>query len=87
MGDEYVVFTKDSGCQFRRVVNVWKGGSLFLWGLVGVFLGCLQLFLLCVAVFANEIDGVAVFNEHVVEVFVLFFFALGCVAVSFNAIV
>ena len=86
MGDEYVVFTKDSGCHFRSAVDVWKGGYLFLWGLVSVFFGCLQLFLRCVAVFANEIDGVVVFDEHVVEVFALFFFALGCVAVSFNAI-
>ena len=87
MGDEYVVFTKDSGCHFRSAVDVWEGGSLFLWGLVGVFLGSFQLFLLCVAVFANEIDGVVVFDEHVVEVFALFFFALGCVIVTFNAIV
>ena len=48
---------------------------------------CLRLFLLCVAVFANKIDGLVVFDEHVVEVFALFFFALDCAAVSFNAIV
>ena len=36
--------------------------------------------------FANEVDRVVVFDEHVVEVFALFFFAFGCVAVSFNAI-
>ena len=87
MGDEYVVFTKDSGCHFRSAVDVWKGGCLLWWGLVSVFLGCLRLFLLCAAVFANEVDRVVVFDEHVVEVFALFFFALGCVAVSFNAIV
>ena len=87
MGDEYVVFTKDMSCHFRSTLDVWKGGSLLLWGLVGVFLGCLRLFLLCVAGFANEVDRVVVFDEHVVEVFALFFSALGCVAVSFNAIV
>ena len=38
-------------------------------------------------VFANEIDRVVVFHEHVVEVLALFFFALDCVAVSFNAVV
>ena len=61
--------------------------ALFLWGLVGVLLVCLRLFLLCIAVFANEIDREVVFGEHVVEVFALFFFALDCVAVSFNVVV
>ena len=51
------MFAKDSGCHFRTAVDVWKGGSLFLRGLVDVFLVCLRLFFLCVAVFANEIVG------------------------------
>ena len=87
MGNQYVVFAKDSGRHVRNALDVWKGISLFLWGLVGVFFECFQLFLLCVAVFANEIDGVVVFHEYVVEVFAFFFFDLNCVAVSFNSIV
>ena len=62
---------------------LWMYGRValfFLRGLVGVFLVCLRLFLLCVAVFENEIDRVVVFDKHVVEVFALFFFALNCVA-------
>ena len=70
-----------------QICGVWKGSSLFLWGLVGVFLVCFWLFLLCVAVFASEIDGVVVFDEHVVEVFTPFFVDLNCVAVRFNAII
>ena len=57
MGDEYVMFAKDSGCYFRNAVDVWNGSPLLLWGLVRVFFVCFRWFLLCVAVFADENDG------------------------------
>ena len=63
--------------KIRAVISevLWMYGrvGILLWGLIGVLLGCLRLFLLCAAVFANEVDRVVVFDEHVVEAFPLFF--------------